>query len=307
MTQPWRGIYGILLTTYTENDEVNREDLIAQSDFVASTAQGIVWPVLASEFYLLDNDERASGFPAVVEGNRHRVPFVAGVSSPTTRGAAKLAEAAAKAGADAVIAMAPYMKRAPSSELVRHFQAIADAGLPIFIQNAAYLSGACTLTTDDLRLLAERIPQVRYLKEEAPVLPQTISNILQKVPGVFQGVFGGGGGRFLLDELNRGGAGNMPACEWADIFGYIFDLYERGERVEARRVHAAALQGVNLEAAYGMAGAAEVLKRRGVLQSTRSRYAIPRNFDSHAQAELDAVLEFLTPFLRWPDDKRHPS
>jgi len=301
VTQPWRGIFGILLTTYTDSDEVNLDDLVSQADFVASTAQGIVWPVLASEFYLLDNDERAAGFPAVVAGNRGRVPFVAGVSSPTTRGAAKLAEAAAKAGADAVIAMAPYMKRATPTELTRHFAAIAAAGLPVFIQNAAYLSGACTLAPADLLRLAEEIPQIQYLKEEAPVLPQTISNILQKVPNVFRGVFGGGGGRFLIDELNRGGAGNMPACEWADVFGHAFTLYEGGEIDEARRVHVAALQGVNFEAAYGMVGAAEVLQRRGVLRSTRSRYAIPRNFDDAASAELDAVLEFLAPYLRWPN------
>lgn len=303
--KPWRGVYGILLTTYTDDDEVHRDDLVSQADFVASTAQGIVWPVLASEFYLLDNDERASGYPAVVEGNRHRVPFVAGVSSPTTRAAAKLAEAAAKAGADAVIAMAPYMKRATPDEMVRHFKAIAGAGLPIFVQNAAYLTGACTLSPDDLKRLAEHIPQIQYLKEEAPVLPQTISNILQKVPGVFQGVFGGGGARFLLDELNRGGAGNMPACEWADVFGHAFDLYERGELAEARRVHVAALQGVNFEASYGMVGAAQALKRRGILQSTRSRYSIPPNFDAAAQAELAAVLEFLAPYLRWPNHKLH--
>jgi len=155
-------------------------------------------------------------------------------------------------------------------------------------------------------MLAERIPQVQYLKEEAPVLPQTISKVLQNVPGAFKGVFGGGGGRFLLDELNRGGAGNMPACEWADVFGYAFDLYERGETVEARKVHVAALQGVNFEAAYGMIGAREVLKRRGVLRSTNSRYSTQADFDANAQAELEAVLAFLEPVLRWPSHKLQP-
>jgi dihydrodipicolinate synthase/N-acetylneuraminate lyase len=300
MPQPWRGIFGILLTTYTDSDTVHHGDLTAQADFVATTAQGIVWPVLASEFYLLDNDERADGYAAVAQGCQRRVPFVAGVSSPTTRGAASLAQAAAQAGADAVIAMAPYMKRASSDEQVRHFEAIAGAGLPIFIQNAAYLSGACTLTPADLKLLAERLPQVQYLKEEAPVLPQTITNVLQRVPGAFRGVFGGGGCRFLLDELHRGAAGNMPACEWADVFGLVFELHERGERAEARQVHAAALQGVNFEAAYGMVGAAEVLKRRGVLRSTRSRYTGARSFDADAAAELDAVPDYLAPYLRGP-------
>src|SRR5438270_18519 len=82
------------------------------------------------------------------------------------------------------------------------------------MRNAAYLTGACTLTPANLKLLASPIPQVQYLKEEAPVLPQTISNILQTTSGSFKGIFGGGGARYFIDELNRGGAGNMPACEW---------------------------------------------------------------------------------------------
>lgn len=306
MSAPYRGLYGILLTTYTAKDEVELDDLTAQADFVAATAQGIVWPVLASEFYLMDNDEREAGYPAVVAGCRKRVPFVAGVSATTTRSAARLAEAAAKAGADAVIAMAPYMKRATPEEMVKHFQAIAAAGLPIFVQNANYLEGACLMSPENLKMLSDAVPQVRYLKEEAPVLPQTISNILKKVPGVFMGVFGGGGGRYLIDELNRGGAGNMPACEWADVFGWAFDLYERGDLVEARRVHTAALAGVNFEASYGMIGAREVLKRRGVLRSTASRYSTQSQFDTDAQRELDAVLEYLAPYLRWPDHKLRP-
>ncbi|MGH2458300.1 MAG: dihydrodipicolinate synthase family protein [Chloroflexota bacterium] len=303
MTNPWRGIYGILLTTYTDQDDVFLDDLAAQADFVASTAQGIVWPVLASEFYLMDDDERMAGYPAVAAGNRQRVPFVAGVSSPTTRAAAKMAEAAAKAGADAVIALAPYLKKATPAEVDRHFEAIAGAGLPIFVQNAAYLTGACTLTPADLNRLANKIPAIQYLKEEAPVLPQTISKILEQVPGRFKGIFGGGGARFLIDELNRGGAGNMPACEWADVFGHAFDLYERGEKAEARRIHVAALQGMNFEASYGMLGAREVLKRRGILRSTNSRYSTQADFDAHARAELDAVLEFLGPYLRWPEHR----
>ena len=51
---------------------------------------------------------------------------------------------------------------------------------------------------------------------------------------------------------------------------------------------------------YGMPGAAEVLRRRGVLRSTRSRYATPDSLDADAIREVEAVLEFLEPYLRWP-------
>lgn len=294
-----RGTYGILLTTYDAHDTVDSDDLAAQAEFVASTAQGVVWPVLASEFFLLNTTEIQAGFPAVAAGTRGRVPFVAGVSALTTHDAVALAESAAHAGADAVIAMAPFIKKASGRSLLAYFQAIAAVGLPIVVQNAIWLGGAGTLTVDELRLLAETIPQVRYLKEEAPVLPQTMSKVITALPGVFDHVYGGGGGRYLIDELARGSAGTMLACEWADVFGAISALYDQGDVAEAHRLHAAVLTGVNLESAYGMAGAREVLRRRGVIHSTRSRYASDEELDSAALSEIDAVLRLLDPVLRW--------
>ncbi len=294
-----RGAYGILLTSYDAHDAVDLGDLVAQADFVAATAQGVVWPVLASEFFLLNVQEIAAAFPAVAEGTAGRVPFVAGVSALTTRDAVTLAEAAARAGADAVIVMPPFIKKATGRQLLAHFEAIAAVGLPIVVQNAIWLTGAGTLTVDELRLLAATVPQVRYLKEEAPVLPQTLSRVIAALPGAFEQVFGGGGGRFLIDELARGSAGTMLACEWADVFGAIAALYDRGDVAEARRLHAAALAGVNLENAYGMAGAREVLRRRGVIRSTRSRYSAEEELDAAALAEIDATLRLLDPVLRW--------
>jgi dihydrodipicolinate synthase/N-acetylneuraminate lyase len=307
MDQPYRGVYAILLTTYDDQDQVDQGDLVSQADFVASTAQGIVWPVLASEFFLLDDDEKKAGFTAVSAGNRGRVPFVAGVTSPTTRAGVALAEAAAEAGAAAVITMAPYFKKASGAELVKHFQAIATVGLPIFIQNSSWLGGASTLGIAELKTVADEIPEVQYVKEEAPVLPETITRLLKALPGTFKGVFGGGGARFLIDELNWGGAGNMPACQFADVFGYAVDRYDRGERAEARRWHAAGVIGYNnVEAAYPGVGPREVLRRRGVLRSTRSRYSPTGPLDAAASAEIDATLEFLAPHLRWPDHKLNP-
>src|SRR5579885_750957 len=163
-----RGVHGILLTTYDPHDHVNLDDLAAQADFVAGTAQGVVWPVLASEFFLLSPREIADAFSSVAAGVAGRVPFVAGVSALTTGDATVLAEAGARSGADAVIAMPPFIKKASGAHLVAHFRAIAAAGLPIVVQNAIWLTGAGTLTIDELRLLAEAVPEVRYLKEEAP-------------------------------------------------------------------------------------------------------------------------------------------
>lgn len=295
-----RGVYGILLTSYGPGDRVDLDDLSSQAAFVAATAHGIVWPVLASEFYLMSREEIEAGLPAVAAGNGGRLPFVAGVSQLTTRDAVRLAEAAAAAGADAVIAMAPFMKRASDREVVEHFEAIAAAGLPVVVQNAAWLGGAGTLTAAQLQELAASVPLVRHLKEEAPPLPQTISKVLAAAAGVFEHVYAGGAGRFLIDELRRGASGTMVASEWVDLAATVFDLYEQGAEMEARRLHASLLQGINVEAAYGMAGAREVLLRRGIVRSTAGRSTADAGIDADAGAEIDAVLAHLADKLPWP-------
>lgn len=106
------GTYGILLTTFDEDDRVLDRDLAAQAEFVAATAQGVVWPVMASEFWVMSMDEIAAGFGNVARGVAGSVPFVAGVSQLTTQDAVRLTQKAAEAGADAVIAMAPFIRRA---------------------------------------------------------------------------------------------------------------------------------------------------------------------------------------------------
>lgn len=293
------GAYGILLTTFDEDDRVLDRDLAAQAEFVSTSAQGVVWPVMASEFYVLGSDEIERGIATVARATAGRAPFVAGVSQLTKRDAARLARAAAGAGADAVIAMPPYIRKAAGADLMEYFEAIAEAGLPIVIQNHSSFGTSGAMNADELRDLAEGIPLVRHLKEEAPVLPQTITRALTRLPGLYREIFGGGGGRFLLDELHRGGSGTMAACEWVDLLGAVYRAHAGGDAETARRLQERVLPGIVLEMAYGMPGAKEVLRRRGVVRSTRSRLGAASVLDQAAYDEIETVLERLTDVLPW--------
>lgn len=89
----------------------------------------------------------------------------------------------------------------------------------------------------------------------------------------------------------------MVACEWVDLLGTIFRLHEQGQSAEARRLHSLLLAGVNVEIAYGMAGAREVLRRRGIIRSTASRYSSPDELDPDAVSEIEAILAMLSEVL----------
>jgi dihydrodipicolinate synthase/N-acetylneuraminate lyase len=294
-----RGVYAVLATTFDGDDRVVAADLTAQADFVATNAQGVVWPAIASRFYLLGRDEIAAGFTAVAGGVRERVPFVAGVTQLTTADAVALAEAAREAGADAVVAMPPWMSRVTGKGLVRHFRALAGVGLPIMLQNASDFSDFSALAPTDLRRLIDEVPEIVALKDEAPVLPQTITRGLGLMPPERGLVFGGGDARYLIDELERGGAGNLAGVAWVDVAGAAFGKWTLGDKDGARWLHAAAQVGGSAIAAYGDAGTRWVLRRRGVTSSTRGRLDDAAELDEHATAELDAVIKQLWPALPW--------
>jgi dihydrodipicolinate synthase/N-acetylneuraminate lyase len=294
-----RGVYGILATTFDAEDRVLAADLTAQADFAAAKAQGVVWPAMASEFYLLRRDEVAAGYAPVAEGVGDRVPFVAGVSQLTTADAVALAEAARTAGADAVIAMPPWMSRVRGDDLVRHYRAIAEVGLPIMLQNAGDFSRFSSIAEADIRLLLDEVPEIVALKDEAPVLPQTITRGLSLMPEERGLVFGGGGGRFLLDELHRGAAGNLAGPAWVDLLGAVYARYTLNDREGARWLHVAAQAGETAIAAYGRAGVRWVLRRRGVTSSIRGRLDTAAALDEYATAELDAIITHLWPALPW--------
>lgn len=304
MAELARGVYGILATTYDEDDAPLHADLTSQADFVATSAQGVVWPVIASEFYKLRREEIAAGYAPVAEGVAGRVPFVAGISQLSTADAVLLAEAAREAGADAVIAMPPWMARVTGEDLVRHYRTIARAGLPIMLQNAADVSRFSALSEADLKRVLDEVPEIVALKDEAPVLPQTITRGVRLMPPERGLVFGGGGGRFLLDELSRGGAGNLPGCCWADVLGATYAKWTLGDREGARWLHAAAQVGESAIAAYGPAGVRYLLHQRGITTSTRGRFDAAGSLDGDAVRELDAVLAQLRPALPWhpPED-----
>lgn len=304
MAELARGVYGVLATTFDERDSPHYSDLVAQARFVAASAQGVVWPVLASEFFKLRREEIAAGYVPVAEGAGGRVPFVAGVSQLTTGDAVLLAAAAREAGADAVIAMPPWMARVTGDDLVGHYRAIAEVGLPIMVQNASDVSAFSAIGEADLRRLLDEVPEVVALKDEAPVLPQTISRGVGLMPPQRGLVFGGGGGRFLLDELSRGGAGNLAGACWVDLLGAAYAKWTLGDREGARWLHAASLMGETAIASYGPPAVRYILHRRGITSSVRGRFDTARALDQAAVRELDAVLAQVRPALPWhpPED-----
>jgi 4-hydroxy-tetrahydrodipicolinate synthase len=292
MTGQWRGVFTIPVTPFDLQGDVDERSLERCVRFcVDAGAHGVVAPVNASEAPLLSDDERKRVAEIVVATVARRAPVVIGVSGVTTRQSVDLARHAGRAGADAVIAMPPYVKKASSSEIIDFYQQVARAAeLPVFIQNYGPPVGT-PMSARFMADLVQQIDGVEYVKEESPEAAHVMTELLALAGPRLKGIMGGMAGRYLFNEFRRGACGTMPACEVTDVDVQIWTALESGDAVRARQIHNRLMPLLNIEAMYGAALYKEVLKRRGIIE-----YAVMRGpgllaLDDFDQLELDAILE----------------
>jgi dihydrodipicolinate synthase/N-acetylneuraminate lyase len=294
--QRWRGIFTIPVTPFDEDTEIDLDGLRSELDFcVEAGAAGIVHPVMASEFFTLTDDERLQMMPVVTRQVAGRIPVVIGVAATSVQGARRFARAARDAGADAVIAMPPYVTKFSPDDVLRYFETISrEAQVPVFVQNA----GVAAMNPPTLLKLLREVEHVHYVKEEVAPAHHNISRLVEANEPALWGVFGGGGCQNLIDELRRGGAGNMPAAQYTDVHSRIFTLWEQGKQAEARELHMRMMPAMQRERLAGVASAKQVLVRRGIIKCARTRGA-GGPLDDYDRAEMDAIWPTIEPLFTW--------
>ena len=281
-----KGVFGLLPTPYREDYEIHTADLRAAADFCCRTGQhGIVWPVMVGEFYLLGEAERIAHLTEVLEAIDGRLPLVFGCSGNAVPQVLLFARAAERAGADAVIAMAPA--RSDAAVAMDMFRRLADVYTgPIMLQNAAAYA---PLTGEQVARLVDEIPQIQYIKEERPPGPKHIEEIQRLVGGRVKTIFGGFGGRYLPEELSRGAGGCMPACQLADVLARVIERWWQGDEAGARELHGRLLPLIIRESHPFMR---YILQRRGVFSTTIERAPAGADaLDAGDRREISVLLD----------------
>jgi 4-hydroxy-tetrahydrodipicolinate synthase len=290
-----------MVTPFDKQGNVDEASLRRCVDFcVEGGARGIVTPVNASESTTLTDQERSRIAAITVEQTAKRIPVVIGVSGTSTYHSAYLAHEAAAVGADALIAMPPYVRKSNPSdaEIFDFYRAIASAArLPIVVQDFVAPVGTPIASGLLCRLFRE-IDEVQYLKEETALAGQKMTLLLEQADGHIKGIMGGAAGRYLLDEYRRGAVGTMPACEVVDLHAQLWELLESGQSEAARAFYTRLLPLLNIESLYSFSIYKEVLHRRGVIATTVSRMPGAGTLDRYDHQELDAILAELAPDFR---------
>jgi dihydrodipicolinate synthase/N-acetylneuraminate lyase len=293
----FHGIYAILQTPFTPGKAIDEEDLQREVDFcVRCGAHGLVWPQLAAEFYLLSEEERMSGAEVIIRAAAGRRPVVIGVQEPYKGIAVKLARHAEAKGANAIIAIPPFVGGAGQDIAADYYRSLAQAvRLPIFVQNSGSPWGP-GMSTEFIIQQAREYPQLAYIKEEVSPVPHRLETYIKS--GAMKGVFSGSAGMNLLNEMSRGSSGTMPACGFIDINAQIYDLAAAGKTKEAYELFEKLLPMINLEHTYGMVLAKSVLVRRGVFKTATMRHSTGLKLDPYDEKELDFWWRQLQPSFR---------
>jgi 4-hydroxy-tetrahydrodipicolinate synthase len=285
-----RGVLPIPVTTFGSDGSLDLEGLRSQVEFcLGHGADGILYPGVVSEFYTLTDAERRAAVEAVVSAAGGRVPVAVGVTGASTESAVDFARHAAGLDVAAVMTMVPYVQHffGPSADFVReHTRRVAEVGVPVIMQNARV---GFPLGAQALAEIVAAVPGVRYVKEESNPPTHGISAVVKALGDSIDGVFGGIGGVYLVNELERGAVGTMPSPAFVDRIVGAYRTYT-AQGAEAAQEQLDSMGSLfTRELLYNVVFHKEVLRRRGVIAHGTVRIATP-SLDEVDLGDLDRLM-----------------
>ncbi len=160
-----RGSIVALVTPFLESGRVDYEALKRLVEFhVEAGTHAIVAVGTTGESATLTHEEDSEVIAAVVAAVGGRIPVIAGAGSNSTAEACRLTQAATKAGADAILSVAPYYNKPPQRGLIAHFTAVADStDLPVILYNVP--GRTVTDIADETTLALAEVKNIAGIKD----------------------------------------------------------------------------------------------------------------------------------------------
>ena len=227
-----RGIVPVLPTPFRPDESVDLPSLKRIVQFcVEQGFSAICLPAYASEFYKLDLEERYQLVATAVQAAKGEIQVIAQSNHYSGAHASEIAVQNEKIGADVISVAVPRMFEIGDIDVFRFLSGIlGSTSLPVLVQD--FNPGGPTINARTAKRLSEEHPNFRYLKLEQPLMAPKIVEIIEATNGNVQ-VLEGWGGMYLLEGIEAGICGAMPALGVADVLQQVFDLAVGGDRTEA--------------------------------------------------------------------------
>lgn len=205
---------------------------------------GLVVAGTTGEAPVLTDEERLALIAAVVEGVT--IPVIAGTGTNDTAHSVHMTREATALGAAGILAVTPYYNRPSQAGIEGHMRAVCAAThLPVVLYDIPVRTGR-KISTPLLLKLAREVNNVVALKDAAGS-PAESAVLMSQAPDGFE--LYSGDDNLTLPFLSIGGCGVIGvATHWsAEDHQEMFDCWERGDVVGARRVNARLLESFAFE------------------------------------------------------------
>jgi 4-hydroxy-tetrahydrodipicolinate synthase len=284
------GVLPILPTPFTDDGAFDSVSMRRLIDFELEVGvHGVSVLGFMGEAHRLSGAERQQVVTASVEQAAGAFPTWVGVLAFGAAGAIEQAREAQELGAAGVF-VAPISVQNDQA-IFDYYGAVAEAiDIPVAIHDFPE-SFQTVLSADLIARIGNEIDNVQYIKlEDYPVLAK-LSRVRELAPDAI-GIFGGLGGVYFLEELQRGSRGIMTGFSFPEVLVAVYEAFRAGDEARAAALfdRYVTLIRYEFQPKIGLGYRKFVYQRRGIIASTFIRPP-GMQIDAYTEGELTAVIE----------------
>jgi len=226
----YEGIFPAIVTPMSSDGTLNEAAFREVMEFNIQAGVGGFWVAGGNgESVLLSDEENMRIAEIASDQNRGRINNIMHVGAPTTERAVKLAEHAAKAGAEAICCVPPFFYRQTDEAIVEHYKAVAaSADLPFYVYNLPQSTGV-EITVELMQKIQDRVPQLAGLKHSSI----NFANVREWVKMDLKCFIGSS--MLMVPALSMGAVGCIdgPPCAAPELWVNIWKCWQAGNIDEA--------------------------------------------------------------------------
>ena len=226
-----------LVTPFNNDGSIDRDALRRLVQFHIEAGTDIIITCgTTGESPTLSGDEQAEIIRTVKNEADGKIMVAAGAGTNDTKHAVELAKNAEKAGAAALLSVAPYYNKPSQEGIYQHYRHIAEAvSVPIIIYNVPGRTG-CNVAASTILRLARDFGNIAAVKEASENISQ-ISELLEERPDHFSVLTGEDS--LILPFMAMGGDGaiSVAANQIPSQIKQLIEAVRRYDLEEARSIY----------------------------------------------------------------------
>ena len=226
-----------LVTPFRQDRSIDTDALRRLVQFHIEAGTDMIIPCgTTGESPTLSGDDQFEIIRTVKEEAGGKIKIAAGAGTNATLHAVELAKNAEKAGASAILSVAPYYNKPSQEGIYQHYKHIAEAvSVPIIIYNVPGRTG-CNVAASTILRLARDFDNIAAVKEASDNFIQ-IAELLEERPDNFSVLTGEDS--LILPFIAMGGDGviSVAANEVPSQVKGLVEAVKRGDLAAARAIN----------------------------------------------------------------------